>query len=450
MCLALCVMLMMAPLPARAEATGSFHRGFVLTSWKPDSYLLPPTDNALRRMAADGSNQAAIFTQWFMDGPGSSILAPDPARTPSDAAIVHAATTAREAGMNVTLKPQIGIRDGSWIGVAQPADPTTFWSGYRAMLLHYADLAEQVGATTLVIGTEMRTLSWDEAHWRPLIAEIRTHFHGALTYAANFDEFDRVPFWDALDFVGVDGYFELADESNPAPSAADLATAWTSRGHLARLAAVSRRTGRKVLFTEIGYRGGHTTAVHPGRWDIVDVPDPQAQANAYEAFYQAVALKPWVAGVYWWDVHPDERWIQDYSPLGKPAEQVLAAWNQRPDLGQGPDIPAPAPVTQAPPLPPPEPQASPPAARAAIDITLRGRRLVGSVAPYSAACPGKVWLQLRTRAGGRWRTMRAPRPFAPRGGGAFARSLRARPARARAVFRSRCSSARSGWAPNRA
>jgi hypothetical protein len=342
-CLALCVMLMMAPFPAHADPPGTFQRGFVVTSWTANGYLLPLTDGALRRMATDGSSHAAIFTQWFMDDATSSGLAPDPARTPSDAAIEHAAVTAHEAGMAVTLKPQVGIRSGSWIGEAQPADLAAFWADYRTMLLHYADLAEQIGANTLVIGTEMRTLSSNERLWRPLIAELRQRFHGALTYAANFDEFGRVPFWDALDYIGVDGYFALADPVDPAPPVPNLVSAWSFRGYLAQLAAVSRRTGKKVLFTELGYRGTHTTAVHPNRWDVVDVPDPQAQANAYEAFYQAVARQPWVAGVYWWDVHPEERWIQDYSPIGKPAEEVMARWNAVPDLGHGPDTVPPAP-----------------------------------------------------------------------------------------------------------
>jgi hypothetical protein len=440
-------MLMMAPLPAHADAPGTFQRGFVLTSWNADGYLLPRTDGALQRMAGDGSTHAAIFTQWFMDDASSSALAPDPARTPSDAAIEHAAATAHAAGMAVTLKPQVGIRTGDWIGNAQPADLAAFWSDYRAMLLHYADLAEQIGANTLVIGTEMRTLSSDEALWRPLIAELRTHFHGALTYAANFDEFERVPFWDALDYVGVDGYFALADPANPAPTVAELAGAWSARGYLAELAAVSRRTGKKVLFTELGYRGAHTTAVHPSRWDIVDLADPQAQANAYEAFYEAVAREPWVAGVYWWEVHPEERWIQDYSPLGKPAEEVLSRWNAVPDLGQGPDTTLPVPAPAPPPLPaaPPSRTAATPAPTATVTLRLRARRVRGAVVPYSASCPGRVTLRERARRHGRWRSLRPPASFTPGSRGTFTRSLDRRAQRVSAVFRSRCFTTTSAW-----
>jgi hypothetical protein len=331
-CIAVLATAAAVPAATHAQARPGFQRGFVLTARGAGTYLTPASDSELWSMADGGSDHAAIFTQWFMDTPASSRLAPDPARTPTDAAILHAAATARRLGMEVTLKPQIGIRTGSWIGSARPADATAFWASYRTMLLHYADLARQAGATTLVIGTEMRTLSADEARWRPLIAAARERFHGRLTYAANYDEFQRVPFWDALDYIGIDAYFALASPGDPAPATDRLAAAWRDRGYLAAIAATSARTGKRVLFTEIGYRGAHAAATRPGDWRARDTPDTRVQASAYQAFYDAVASQPWMAGVYWWEVNPDEWWIQDYNPLGKPAGAVVEAWNR----GTGP------------------------------------------------------------------------------------------------------------------
>lgn len=324
---------MIALLAVAAPARAEFQRGFVLTARSAGTYLTPASDSELWSMAHGGSDHAAIFTQWFMDTPTSAQLAPDPRRTPTDAAILHAAATARALGLEVTLKPQIGIRTGSWVGQAAPADPDAFWSSYRTMLLHYADLAQRAHATTLVIGTEMRKLSGDETRWRPLIAETRRRFHGRLTYAASHDEFAQVPFWDALDFVGIDAYFPLADPADPAPGSAALAEAWSARGYLDAIAAVSRRTGKRVLFTEIGYRGGRDTATHPSDWRAREAPAPLAQASAYQAFYDAVASQPWMAGVYWWEVNPDAWSPLDYSPLGKPAGDVIEAFNSR---SQGP------------------------------------------------------------------------------------------------------------------
>ena len=50
-----------------------------------------------------------------------------------------------------------------------------------------------------------------ETEWRKLIARVRQHYRGPLTYAANFDQYNTVGFWDALDVVGVNAYFPLRD-----------------------------------------------------------------------------------------------------------------------------------------------------------------------------------------------------------------------------------------------
>jgi hypothetical protein len=435
---AVAVATLCAAAPAgRAATPDGYQHGFVLTGWKSDSYLAPRSDALLRTFAGDGSDHAAICTQWFMDGPTSSQVAPDPGRTPTDAAMRRAIAVAQDAGMAVTLKPQIGIRTGNWIGSAHPADLAAFWADYRTMLLHYADLAEQTGAQMLVVGTEMNTLSWDEAHWRPLIADVRTRFHGKLTYAANYDEYQRVPFWDALDYIGVDAYYGLADEANPAPPVADMVAAWQSRGYLPRLRAVSQRTGKQVLFTEIGYRGTHATAVHPNWWNVVDDADTQAQANAYEAFYQAIAGQTWVAGFYWWDANTDSWSVQDYSPIGKPAERVMSEWN-----GAGHE-PAPPPPPSTPPA---DPAASSPTS---VAVAVRGRRVRGAVSPYSRACRGRVQIRLQRRMHGHWREARPLPPFSPTATGAFARTLPRGHLRVRVGFRSRCGSLSSRWAATR-
>src|SRR3954470_18645006 len=119
---------------AAPRTESGLRSGFVLTADRRYTYLTPASDLALQRMAHGGSDRVAIFTQWFLDGPTSSMLAPDPTRTPTDAAVLHAAAIARRLGMAVTIKPQIGIRSGAWIGTAHPADIVLFWTRYRQML----------------------------------------------------------------------------------------------------------------------------------------------------------------------------------------------------------------------------------------------------------------------------------------------------------------------------
>ena len=50
--------------------------------------------------------------------------------------------------------------------------------------------------------------------WYAIIEKIRTTYSGKLTYAANFDNYQNVKFWDKLDFIGINAYFKLRDYSN--------------------------------------------------------------------------------------------------------------------------------------------------------------------------------------------------------------------------------------------
>lgn len=54
-----------------------------------------------------------------------------------------------------------------------------------------------------------------DAWWRDLIAAVREVYSGPVGYAANFDQYHQVGFWDALDVMGVNAYFELRSELLP-------------------------------------------------------------------------------------------------------------------------------------------------------------------------------------------------------------------------------------------
>ena len=51
-----------------------------------------------------------------------------------------------------------------------------------------------------------------ERLWRALIARIRRIYQGKLTYAANFDQYYEVGFWDALDLMSINAYFPLRND----------------------------------------------------------------------------------------------------------------------------------------------------------------------------------------------------------------------------------------------
>ena len=171
------------------------------------------------------------------------------------------------------------------------------------------------------------------AFWKQLITDVRTIYKGKLTYAANWDRYDKLPFWDQLDYIGVDAYFPLADDKTPSVKA--MVRGWEEP--VAELARLSATFQKPILFTEFGYRSCDHTAEKPWESETDCQPKMEAQTNAYTALYEALGSQSWFAGGFVWkwfmlEQHgPRER--DRFSPQGKLAETALRqAWGKDRDV----------------------------------------------------------------------------------------------------------------------
>lgn len=106
------------------------------------------------------------------------------------------------------------------------------------------------------------------AAWSGLISQVRQIYHGRLGYAANFDQVDQVAFWDQLDMMGINAYFQLRRTLRPRATAEqlypELVEGW--RRVLGDLAALRRARGvphQPVIFTEMGYTYRRNSTLEP-------------------------------------------------------------------------------------------------------------------------------------------------------------------------------------------
>jgi len=304
----------------------------------------PITAQQMRLLAAqhvDWISQTPFGWQRGLDSPEIAIASQGRVWWgESDSGLAATARLAREAGIRTLLKPHLWVTagHGAWTGeIAMTSEEAwrAWFASYGEFLLHYARLAESEGIEALCVGTELQgsTLS-READWRRLIAQVRTAYHGKLTYAANWNrEFDQIRFWDALDFVGIQAYFPLAERD--APTLAELQGGWAP--HLATIERVQRATGKPIVFTEIGYRSVPEGAIRPWEWpDRRDASvgarsDLATQARAYEAFFRTFWELPWFAGAYFWKWYPETAHSEgphtlDFTPQDKPAQEVMSSW----------------------------------------------------------------------------------------------------------------------------
>ena len=226
---------------------------------------------------------------------------------------------------------------GNWVGGydLETEEEWKEWeASYSGYILEAARIAEEEKVEMLCIGTEFKIASKKrEQFWRELAKEVRKVYSGAITYAANWDEYEHVRFWDAVDYIGLDAYFPLVQAETP--DVESLRKGWAEP--FRKIELLNKVYGKPILFTEFGYRSIDNCGWK--QWEFEDIPfnqkvNLQAQQNAYQAFFEQFWDQPWFAGVFVWQWYTNDSKAggdrnSDYTPQNKPAEQLIQDWFER-------------------------------------------------------------------------------------------------------------------------
>jgi hypothetical protein len=206
------------------------------------------------------------------------------------------------------------------------ADWKLLEESYSLFILEYAQLAEEVNAEVFCIGTELEEFVKNRSeYWSLLIKEIRAIYSGKLTYAANWDEFWRTPFWTEVDYIGIDAYFPVSKMQTP--TIEDCIKGWEK--HKQGLKEFSENLNRPILFTEYGYRSVDYTGKEPWRYDrSMTTVNLEAQNNATKALFDTVWKEDWFAGGYLWKWFIDHDKVgglenNQFTPQNKPVEEII-------------------------------------------------------------------------------------------------------------------------------
>ncbi len=342
--LALIVMSAVLSCPLRAGETDAptthppLMRGAALGLFSEDpkwSYV-----DMLDEMKAVGVNEVAIVVPYYMKTAKDVEIYPHPKYSMPMSTILRTAKDARDRGMEVFLFPILRLEDESkgWRGELAPADLDLFFKNYEKYILEFAALAEELEIPLLSVGSELESMEVHEERWRKVIQAVRAVYKGKLTYSANWDSYKKTPFFDALDYIGVTGYFELAEEKNKEPSVEDLLHAW--RYVYADLMRLSEKWKKPLIFTEIGYLSQKGTASWPWKEGANEPLDLEIQRKCYEALRRMWDDEPRLEGVYLWN------WFgwggadsKEYTPRNKPAAKEVAKWYIVPKEEQKPRAP---------------------------------------------------------------------------------------------------------------
>ncbi len=247
----------------------------------------------------------------------------------TDRGIVQYIAELRKQNIKIMVKPHIWISHGEFTGYLK-METEEGWkaleTSYSKFILEYAKTAQDTKAEILCIGTELEQFVTNRPkYWDELITKIKAVYKGKLTYAANWDEFKRTPFWSRLDYIGVDAYFPVSDSQTP--TVEECLEGWKT--HKSVIKNLSETHKKPIIFTEFGYRSVDFSGKEPWKSDrSVDTVNLEAQNNTTQALFETFWKEDWFEGGFIW------KWFHNYeksggennnrfTPQNKPVETII-------------------------------------------------------------------------------------------------------------------------------
>ncbi len=316
----------------RNEALGPPVRGVTIScqtwgvEWGTDAFA-----RELDRLAELGVNWIAIHPYAWIRGDGRLAWKELDTEAPP-AWLARPIREAHARGMKLFVKPHVGYWGSpfTWHGDIDFPDPALrarFFADYERWIVAVARCT--AGADGFSVGTELERLVGpaDELAWRRIVALVRDATAARLTYCANWDAYAALPFWDALDAVGVQAYFPLAEEEDP--DERRLEESWSAI--LSELRAVHERTGKPIVFTELGYNLSLAAAREPWAYATTRGPDAERAALLQERLLR-VALRTtvreadWLHGAFLWKWFAGEAPRANFVLDREPLREAIRAW----------------------------------------------------------------------------------------------------------------------------
>jgi hypothetical protein len=321
---------------------------------------------ALQNIQAIGSNWVIYTPTWSYSRNNPLIFSALPGRDAFWSDTVAEVAQAKALNLNVAVFAQprfSSTADDFWR--SSPRDAgwwDTWFNQYRAFAVHHANLATLSGAQSVILGGDWiapalpsGTLADGnpsgvpadaETRWKNIIADVRQHFRGNVLFALPYTTVDLIPPVNILrdtDGVYLLWYAKLSD--SPTPSKADLIT---EAGRLLdeNVAPVQTQINKPFIIA-LSYPSSTYSAtgcIPNGSngcfdWSALNRPnadigtvnlDLQQQFDIYDAMFNAVNARSWVAGFVSRGYYAPVA-LQDKSASihGKPAADLLWYWFPR-------------------------------------------------------------------------------------------------------------------------
>jgi hypothetical protein len=233
-------------------------------------------------------------------------------------------TWGKELDIQLMIKPHLAywgtkFRWRGDINFESEEEWQVFFRDYEEWIVTIAIIAEKSGSPIFCIGTELMNSIQYEKEWRQIISSIRKVYNGKLTYAANWDIYDQISFWDDLDYIGIQAYFPLVQHG--LPSADQINKGWDRV--YKEIIPFAVNLNKQIIFTEIGYDISVNAAKEPWTSGNSDQKGGESlQKLCLKIALEKIKNYDQMAGLFLW------KWFPETQPFAHHEDYNL----QRPEI----------------------------------------------------------------------------------------------------------------------
>lgn len=241
--------------------------------------------------------------------------------------IIETIKLAKKQNLKIMLKPHLwfGWGKGATEFTLQKEEDWLRWEkSYTKYIVTFAKIAEEKDVDLFCFSTELKQVVLQRpSFFKKLIKTVKQVYKGKLTYAANWDNYENVTFWEDVNYIGIDAYFPLSDEKEPVVEV--LNRNWKPIKQ--KLKEVSEKVNKPVLFTEYGFESCDYNTKKTWGSDNKYDENQQTQLNGYQSLYDTFYDENWFAGGFLWKWHLTNRTMRNtsksFTPQGKKAMSLI-------------------------------------------------------------------------------------------------------------------------------
>ena len=147
------------------------------------------------------------------------------------------------------------------------------------------------------------------------------------------NNFEKITWWDDLDFIGIDAYFPFCEDIDPTVD--QLTDSYQPIAD--SLSLFAAKWNKKIIYTEYGFLSVDGAAGK--HWELdtsIENINLDLQARSYKAILEVLQRSDWYSGGFFWKWHfqvrNKMRLKTRWTPQGKPAMDVIKDYYGNPDF----------------------------------------------------------------------------------------------------------------------